>query len=475
MSSKLLLGGPQRRAALAQACELIDRYAETVAERPVAPPADPEAVRAYLAQVSFDDPLAPEEAVAHLAGGLDRFGVHVAHRRYFGLFNPAPATMSIAADALVAAHNPQMATWSHSPFGVEVERRLARELGGRLGYDERDVEGAFASGGAEANHTALQVALHRAFPEVGVDGLFALPGPPTLYVSIEAHHSLHKAARVSGLGEAAVRAVPVGPDLRMRPEALRALIAEDRAAGRAPFLVVGTAGTTSAGIIDPLGALADVAAAEGLWVHVDAAWGGAAALVPGLAGCLEGIERADSITIDAHKWLSVPMGAGLFLTRRPGALAATFRTRTAYMPRPVAGAPDPYAHSMQWSRRFIGAKLYLALAVAGWSGYAEALGHQVAMGARLRERLPARRWTVINETPLPIVCFVDPELDGRRLAMIAAWIQKKGRAWISSTRLDGRVTALRACITNAGTGPEDVDALIAELDRARAALGGGKP
>lgn len=473
--SKLLLAGPQRRAALARACELIDRYAETVADRPVAPPADPETVRNYLEEVSFDEPLAPEEAVEHLARGLDRFGVHVAHRRYFGLFNPAPATVSIAADALVAAHNPQMATWSHCPFGVEVERRLARAFAGRLGFEENQVEGAFASGGAEANHTALQVALHRAFPEVGVEGLLALAKRPTLYVSVEAHHSLHKAARVSGLGEAAVRPVPVDGGLRMRPEALRELIADDRAAGRAPFLVVATAGTTSAGVIDPLGAVAGVAAAEGLWYHVDAAWGGAAALLPELAGCLAGIERADSITIDAHKWLSVPMGAGLFLTRRPGALAATFRTRTAYMPRPVEGAPDPYAHSMQWSRRFIGAKLYLALAVAGWDGYAEALGHQVAMGERLRRQLPRRRWTVVNRTPLPIVCFVDPELDGRRLPMIAAWIQSKGRAWISSTRLDGRVTALRACITNAGTGPEDIDALVAELDRARAALGGGKP
>lgn len=473
--SKLLLDAATRRAVLARAGELIDRYVDAVPGMRVTPRAEPAEVRAHVEALSFDRPVSPEQALAHLADGLDRYQVHTPHPRYFGLFNPAPATMSIAADALVAAYNPQMATWSHSPMGVEVERYLLRALGGRFGYPAGEVDGTFASGGAEANHTAVQAALHTAFPEIGVDGLAGLGRRPVLYASAEAHHSLHKAARVSGLGESAVRAVAIDDRLRMQPAALAQLIRDDRAAGLAPFLVVGTAGTTSAGIIDPLAEIAEVAAAEGLWYHVDAAWGGAAALIPELAGCLAGIEQSDSITIDAHKWLSVPMGAGLFITRRAGALARTFATRTAYMPRPVPGAPDPYAHSLQWSRRFIGAKLYLALAVAGWDGYAEALRHQVAMGDRLRRRLPSRRWRVVNDTPLPIVCFVDPELGGQRLGMIAARVQDQGRAWLSSTRLGGATTVLRACITNAGSGPGDIDRLITELDRARANLGGGKP
>lgn len=473
--SALLLDAETRRAVLARACELIERYLESVPGMRVTPRTGPAEVRAHVEQLSFERPVAPEQALAHLAAGLDRYQVHTPHPCYFGLFNPAPATMGIAADALVAAYNPQMATWTHSPMGVEVERYLLRSLGARFGYATEEVDGTFASGGAEANHTAVQVALHTAFPDAGVQGLASLPGRPVLYVSSEAHHSLHKAARVSGLGEAAVRQVPVDRHLGMQPAALARMVADDRAAGRAPFLMVGTAGTTSAGTIDPLPALAEVAAGEGLWYHVDAAWGGAAALIPELRDCLRGIERADSITIDAHKWLSVPMGAGLFLTRREGALATAFATRTAYMPRPVPGAPDPYAHSLQWSRRFIGAKLYLSLAVAGWDGYAEALRHQVSMADRLRERLLARRWRVVNDTPLPIVCFVDPNLDGRRLAMIAARIQDQGRAWLSSTRIDGKTTVLRACITNAGSTAEDLEVLIAELDRARSALGGGRP
>src|SRR5207249_952234 len=143
---------------------------------------------------------------------------------------------------------------------------------------------------------------------------------------------------------------------------------------------------TSAGAIDPIPDLAGIAEREGLWYHVDAAWGGAAALLPELRPRLAGIERADSITFDALKWLSVPMGAGIFLTRHPSILERTFGTGTSYMPRDAAGLDvvDPYSHSMQWSRRFIGLKVYLSLLVAGWDGYAAAIRHQVAMGDRLR-------------------------------------------------------------------------------------------
>lgn len=465
----LLFEGAARRDVLARAIAIVDAYLGEVGqgEGQVGPPAEPGAVRAYVESLSFEHPRAPDEALEHLAEGLRRFQVHVAHPRYFGLFNPAPATMAIAGDVIAAGFNPQLATWSHSPMACEIERFLAAELGARFGYD--DVEGTFASGGAEANHTALLVALGEAFPEVAREGLRAAPGSPVFYLSAEAHHSFQKAARMSGLGEVAVRPVEVDAASRMRVEALEARIAADRADGLAPFLVVATAGTTSSGAIDPLPTIAEVAERQGLWFHVDAAWGGAAALVPELAPALAGIERSDSLTFDAHKWLSVPMGAGLFLTRRRGALGRTFGTRAPYMPRPVADVDDPYGSSMQWSRRFIGAKLYLTLAVAGWEGYAAALRHQAQMADRLRHALPDQGWDVVNDTPLPIVCFDDPKLAANRAVTFAAWVQRSGRAWISSTRLAGR-SVLRACVTHAGTGPDDIDALLDTLARARRAL-----
>jgi glutamate/tyrosine decarboxylase-like PLP-dependent enzyme len=260
----------------------------------------------------------------------------------------------------------------------------------------------------------------------------------------------------------------------MDPAALAARIARDRAEGAAPFLVVATAGTTSAGAVDPIEAIADIAAAEGLWCHVDAAWGGAAALVPELRPLLAGAARADSITFDAHKWLSVPMAAGMLLTRHPDILGRTFRVTADYMPRETAELDivDPYAHSMQWSRRFIGLKVFLALAVAGWEGYEEVLRHQVAMGDELRRALLADGWEVVNRTPLPVVCFVDGRGPAGRAAHLEALCRHvvgSGRTWISTARIGAeRTPALRACITNYRTEAAHVAALVRALGEARA-------
>ena len=306
--------------------------------------------------------------------------------------------------------------------------------------------------------------------------MLALRSQPVVYVSPEAHHSFLKAARLSGLGTEAVREVRVDGALRMIPEDLAARIEEDRSAGDTPFLVVATVGSTSSGAIDPVAEIAQVAdEAGGIWLHIDAAWGGAAALVPELRPVLDGAGRADSITFDAHKWLSVPMGAGMYMTRHAGILERTFRVATRYMPREGTVLPvaDPYAHSMQWSRRFIGLKLFLSLAVAGWSGYEEAIRRQTEMGERLRERLREEGWVIVNDTPLPVVCFADAGREGSSapfLDAVAADVVASGEAWISTVSLGEAGPALRACITNYRTGPEDLDALVAALGRARKAV-----
>jgi glutamate/tyrosine decarboxylase-like PLP-dependent enzyme len=470
----LLLDEQARDALWQRLIREIETYTATVAERPVAPRLERERLSALLAPFDFSRPVPPDEALGFAVKGLSEDQVHTSHPRYFGLFNPAPTTMGIAADALVAAFNPQIAAWSHSPFAAEVEAHLMRAFGARFGYPLRETDGVFASGGAEANHTALLTALVNAFPAFAEEGVRSLDRPPVLYVSGEAHHSFAKAARLSGLGTRAVSVVAVDTSLRMDPDALVARIAADRAEGRAPFMVAATAGTTSAGAIDPLDAIATIARREGLWLHVDAAWGGAAALLPELRPVLAGIEQADSITFDAHKWLSAPMGAGLYLTRHRDILERTFRVDAGYMPRDAAGLPvgDPFARSMQWSRRFIGLKVFLSLAVAGWEGYAEALRHMVSMGRALRDGLQISGWDVVNDTPLPLVCFVDARHpDGRsadRLQALAAQVVGSGRAWISTVRLGPETRpALRACITNHRTDLADVSALLAALDDAR--------
>ncbi len=480
----LLLEDETRRALWAQVIERIEGYVSGVATGGMRVTPEPSltagVLRERLAHFDFDAPLSPGAAVDLAADLLTEAQVHTPHPRYFGLFNPAPATMGVAADALVAAFNPQLAAWSHSPFANEVERHLIRALGSRgFGYAPEETDGTFCSGGAEANHTALLAALTAAFPDFAEGGARALPGPPVFYVSGEAHHSWHKAARACGIGSAAVREAPADAALRLDVRTLDEMIADDRAAGRLPFLLVGTAGTTNAGAIDPLPALAGLAAREGLWFHVDAAWGGAAALVPELRPLLDGVQAADSITFDAHKWLSVPMGAGLFLTRRRDILSRAFDVLAAYMPGAQEDTADPYRHSLQWSRRSMGLKVFLSLLVAGWDGYAAALRHQVSMGDLLRSRLADAGWRVVNDTPLPLVCFTDRAAgaaDAARLDAIAARVVASGRAWVSTTRLGGaKAPALRACITNYRTAPGDVDALVAALEDARRSVPGDEP
>jgi glutamate/tyrosine decarboxylase-like PLP-dependent enzyme len=469
----LVLDAETRAAVWRRLGEVVEGHVDGVRSLPVAPHLDPAALRAQLQALDFDRPLDAVQALDLAVEGLRRHQVHTPHPRYYGLFNPAPSTMGIAADALVAAFNPQIAAWSHSPFAAEVERHLVRAFGARLGYGETD--GVFCSGGAEANHTAVLAALAWTFPGFREHGLRGLERAPVLYVSAEAHHSFLKAARLCGLGTAAVREVGVDASLRMDVAALRARIAADRAAGQAPFLVVATAGTTGAGAIDPLAAIADVARAERLWMHADAAWGGAAALAPELREALQGIDRADSITLDAHKWLSVPMGAGMLLTRHADVLEHTFRVAAGYMPREAEGlaVTDPYAHSMQWSRRCIGLKLFLTLAVAGWDGYARTVRDMTALGRALRGKLERAGWKAVNDTPLPLVCFVDaahPQgSQAEYLSRVAAAVLASGQAWLSTVGLaGGSRPALRACITNHRTGERDLDALVETLAAARA-------
>lgn len=451
----------------------IESYLAELEDLPVSSKIDLDAIHGLLAEVDFDHRMKATEAVRFAAEGLRRHQVQTPHPRYFGLFNPGSTTMGIAADALVAAFNPQLASWSHNPFGNEIERRLVQEIGSKFGYRAPALDGTFCTGGAEANHTALIAALVAKFPSFSQSGVRSLDGRPTLYVSQQAHHSFVKAARFCGLGADAVREVPVTANATMDPVLLAELIEQDLWDGHRPFFVAATLGTTNAGVVDPVVEIRNVARQFGLWFHTDAAWGGMAAFVPELGYLLEGVGDADSITFDAHKMLSVPMAAGMFFTKHPAILSEACRITTDYMPPIDEAAIDPYTHSIQWSRRFIGLKVFLSLAVAGWEGYAAALRHQTAMADDLRTMLPKRGWRVVNETPLPTVCFVaaEQELKAEHYAEMVRSIVEDGRVWISSTRLANGQPVLRACITSFRTRKEDLISLLDVLDEVRAKNG----
>lgn len=436
-------------------------------------PASASEIREHLARYDFTTPLPEEALIDDVASMLRRWGVRVVHPRYFGLFNPSVCPISVAADALAAAFNPQLATWSHAPGANEIERHVLHYFLERIGFDRAAASAAFTSGGQEANMCAVLAALTHLHPDIEQRGVRALPGDPVFYVSAEGHHSFQKIAHAAGLGRNAVRAVGADAQLRMNLDSCARAIETDRRAGRVPFMVVATAGTTGAGAIDPLPDLADLCARERLWLHVDAAWGGSALLSPRLRSLLAGIGRADSVTWDAHKWLSVPVGAGMFFCRWPDAVGRTFHVSGAsYVPTNLSDNLDPYTTTIQWSRRFIGLKVFMALAEAGAEQLARTIEHHVEMADRLRASLETAGWTIVNDSPLAIVCFTHPTIrDGRSSArQIVDAVNGTGRAWLSEVTLTGRGSVLRACVTSYRTNEDDVRVMVEELERARERL-----
>jgi glutamate/tyrosine decarboxylase-like PLP-dependent enzyme len=434
-----------------------------IASGPIVPTVAPHEIRSYLgSRYDFTKPMALDDVTADVERMLRKWQVQVTHPRYFGLFNPSVTLASVIADTLVAMYNPQLAAWRTSPAANEIERHTLAWLTGKFGLPA-STSASFTTGGAEANLSAVIVALTRAFPEYGEGGLRSLPASPTIYLTREAHDSFHKIAHMTGIGRRSLRTVATDRDLRMDRGDLARRVAEDRRDGLAPVMVVGTAGTTAAGAIDPLPDLARFCRSEDLWLHVDAAWGGAAVLSPRLRGHLAGIDAADSITCDAHKWFSVPVGAGMFFCRHSDAVGKAFRAQGSYMPGKTAGpVVDPYTTSVQWSRRFIGLKLFLALAHQGESGYIEMIEHQARMGDVFRRSVEAAGWRVVNRTPLPLVCFTR---DGLVASKLLAALYERQIAWMSEVRLGGEAPVVRACVTSFRTTESDIEWVVREMSR----------
>jgi glutamate/tyrosine decarboxylase-like PLP-dependent enzyme len=434
-----------------------------IANGPIVPSVAPHEIRNYLgSRYDFTKPMALDDVTDDVERMMQRWQVQVTHPRYFGLFNPSVTLASVIADTLVAMYNPQLATWRTSPAANEIERHTLAWLTGKFGLPATTMA-SFTTGGAEANLSAVIVALTRAFPQYGERGLRSLLASPTIYVTREAHDSFNKIAHMTGIGRRALRTVETDGDLKMDVNDLARRVAEDRRSGLAPIMVVGTAGTTAAGAIDPLGDIARFCRSERLWFHVDAAWGGAAIISPRLRGHLSGIDAADSITCDAHKWFSVPMGAGMFFCRHPDVVGEAFRAHTSYMPGKTAGpVVDPYTTSVQWSRRFIGLKLFLALAQHGESGYVEMIEHQARMGDVLRESIQRSGWRIVNRTPLPLVCFTRDGLDTRRFL---GALYERQIAWMSEVRLGDDAPVVRACVTSFRTHESDIEWVVRQMSR----------
>jgi aromatic-L-amino-acid/L-tryptophan decarboxylase len=433
---------------------------ERVCAGPATPTLDIDALRRELESFDFLTARPLTELLDWSIGMLERGLTHLTHPRYFGLFNPAPTFPAQCADRLVAAFNPQVASSGTSPAAVALEAYVIRRVAERAGFPA-GAGGHFTSGGSEANYTAMLCALTRAHSGFAVDGARAFAGQPVFYVSKECHRSWVKIAHQAGIGRSAARLVATDGSGRLSLSALRQAIGADLASGCVPFLLVASAGTTNAGMLDPLNGCAEIAAQHHLWYHVDAAWGGAMIASDRLRGVLTGLERADSATIDAHKWFATTMGCGMFLVRAPATLTAAFQVSASYMQSHDLSL-DPYMNTVQWSRRFLGLRLFLSLAAAGWAGHAAHIERAVAQTAWIRSELERRGWSIVNDSPFALLNVVPPAALGDPRTVVDR-VLASGRAWVALARFEER-DVIRICVTHGETSDADLAILVETLN-----------
>ena len=319
--------------------------------------------------------------------------------------------------------------------------------------------------------SGLVLGLAAKFPEAIEDGVATIGAQPVLYASDEAHHSLDKSAGLLGIGRKALRRIPVDDGIRLDPTALEKAISSDISDGRKPFCVVATAGTTNSGAVDDMVALAEICKRHELWLHVDGAYGGAAIFSDAHRNIVRGIELADSITIDPHKWLAVPLAAGVILTRHPEMLERAFSVAAPYMPKAAeAKGLDNSRISTQWTRRMNSLKVWLTLRVHGRKAYEEHIDCQMKLAQGFVAWLrTSEHFELAAPQVTPIVVFRLKSSSEDELACVHAEIvdevTRDGQRWISETRVNGR-SVLRMMVISYLTEEHHLRDLQASLNQA---------
>ncbi len=395
---------------------------------------------------------------------------HNGHPRFFG-YVASPSTPAGAfADLLASTVNPSVTSWRSAPAATQVERTVIRWLGSLIGYDQ-DAQGLLTSGGSMANLTALLMA-HRvkAGGAIAQTGLLNSGARMMIYASDQVHFSVVKAADILGLGKESVRLLPADDDFCMDANALRAAVQSDLEAGLRPFCVVASAGTAGTGAIDPLSDLAEIANEFDLWFHIDGAYGAPAAMTDQRRAMFTGLERADTVSLDPHKWLYTPVDCGCLLYRDAAAARQAFVTEADYVKVHEQAEIESFAfwdYSIELSRRFRALKVWLTLKYYGARRLAAAIADDIAMAEYMAEQVEsAADFELLAPVQLSICCFRyvpsrlsqgvnDAELN-RLNERIMHRVQRGGRAYLSNAMLRGKF-ALRACIINFRTTRADID------------------
>ena len=416
---------------------------------------------------------------------------HNGHPRFFGYVSAPGTAVAAVADLLASALNANLPAWRSAPAPTELEHVAIDWIREALGCDP-GTGGLFTSGGSLANLTAIAAARHRTCgPEVAANGQASFGKPVRIYASTEAHHSIHKAAALLGIGRDNVVPVPVDEHFKLDVAALRRLIKADLAAGAEPCCVVATAGTVVTGAVDPLAEIAAVTREHRLWLHVDACYGGFATLAPSARTLFDGMSQADSIALDPHKWLYLPADCGCLLYRDPDSVrdVGTFALDADYTRVITDDAAEAYAfwdYGPDLSRRFRALKVWLTIANVGAEAIGEAIESNLDCARYVASLLAdSEEFELLAPVELSIFCFryLPPAYRGRPLSdadqrsldqlneRIMLTLQRGGSSYVSNAEIHGRF-ALRGCVLNYRTTRRDMEILLDDVRGVAQAVAG---
>ncbi|PWT86815.1 MAG: amino acid decarboxylase [Blastocatellia bacterium] len=448
-----------------RAVDLLTDHFKSLANGPCRRPV-PDVLRRELIDQPFPEkPGDADQLLEYIGDTIFRYPMGNGSPRFFGWVNSSVAPIATLAELLAAGLNPSVAGGDHSATYLEhavltwVKRMLNfPQTGGAI----------LTSGGSVANLIGLAVMRHvKTSGDVRARGLAGEAKLPIVYTSQEGHSCIEKAMEILGLGHDNLRRVPVTSDWRIDVRALAASIETDRGTGLMPACVAATAGTVNTGAIDALDEIADLCADQQLWFHVDAAFGGPAALVPELADSYRGLERADSVAVDPHKWMYVPVECGCALVRDANAMRDAFSLVPPYL-RDDTGLPWFSEFGIQQTRGFRALKLWLVLKHVGIDGLRQLVANNIALARSLQSRLQTTpNFELLAGGPLSVTCFrycppplkgQDAELNRLNRSVLDA-VQRAGEVFLTGTELAGRF-ALRACIVNFRTTEDDLTALL---------------
>jgi len=482
MASGFALTPEEFRRLGYRAVDMAADYLAALPAGPVFTPMQPGERETLLKQGMPEEGLAPAEVLAYLSEHVSARPMGNGHPRFFGWVNSPPAPLAVITELIASAMNPSCAGGDHA--AIYLEHCVVRWLMELMGFPQEASVGLLVSGASVASIVALCAARFWAAAQSKYDvrarGLARLSAPLRLYTSSETHSCIQKAVELLGLGSEAIRRIPVVAGFRIDVEALRSAILRDRDNGLRPFCVVANAGTVNTGAIDPLWQLAALCGEMNLWLHVDGAYGAPGILDPAIAERYRGLERVDSLAVDPHKWLGVPVECGCVFVRDGELLRNAFSLVPPYIrteeDKGFGGAPWFSEYGVQQTRGFRALKLWTTLVSAGRAGLADLVSRHRRLAQHLGALISAEPDLELS-TPvtLSIVCFryaphdfsgTPEQLDDLNKSVMET-LQSEGRVFVTNAVLNGRFV-LRACILHYGTTESDLSILVeAVLDAGR--------